>query len=166
QASHAHSSAKARSPDGPAPRGIRDVPRADQGNGPGDWVMPVDFDTLLFLPNFDMFARPIVVTPVASQPGQPAYDVRDDTGGPLRGIFCTRALDVLGLDGLITSDQKTEMDIRNVEFAVVPIQMDQINIPAIDNMPSLGDWEIIDADDDGEGCTVLSLRKIESPSLP
>ena len=69
--------------------------------------MGVDFSTLVYLPNFDMFARPITVTPLASQPGMPAYGAR--------GIFDTRPIDVQAEDGSIVSDQQTILDVRDAE---------------------------------------------------
>ena len=81
--------------------------------------MAVDFSTLVYLPNFDMFARPITITPIASLPGAPAY--------PARGIFDTRAVDVQA-DGSIVSDQQTIFDIRDDEFGVIPEQFDQVYI--------------------------------------
>jgi hypothetical protein len=74
--------------------------------------MALDFSTLVYLPNYDTFARPITVTPVASQPGVPAYTAR--------GIYDTRPVDVAGMDGSITSDQQTILDVRDAEFLVVP----------------------------------------------
>ena len=129
--------------------------------------MPINFSTELFLPNFDTFARPITVNPVASMPGQPPYSARaDDPGMPCRGIYDTRPIDVIGLDGLVTSDQKTELDVRDAEFVIVPMQRDIITIPAIDDIPALGDYEVLDSDNDGEGSTTLTLRKIVQASLP
>ena len=44
--------------------------------------MAVNFSTLVYLPNFDMFARPVTIIPMASQPGLPAFTAR--------GIYDTR----------------------------------------------------------------------------
>jgi len=128
--------------------------------------MALNFSTLVLLPNFDMFARPIIVNPIGSQPGQPPYtDRADDPGLPVRGIFNTVSLDVMGLDGMITSDQRTELDVREVEFAVVPSQLDIITIPADNDIPAEGDWEVKDSSRDGEGCTTLVIRRVEPASL-
>lgn len=113
--------------------------------------MGVNFSTLLYLPVWDMFAVPIVVLPVASQYGAPSYNAR--------GIYNTRELDVIGLDGALFSDQKTELDIREAEFAVLPKQNDRITIPADCNGVPLGTYEVIDADTNGVGVTCLTLRK-------
>jgi hypothetical protein len=117
--------------------------------------MAVDFSTLVYLPNFDMFARPITVTPLASQPGLPAYIAR--------GIYDTRPIDVQAEDGSIISDQQTILDILEVEFAVIPEQLDRIHIsadPAAGR--DLGDFEVTNAETNGGGETTLVIRKIVS----
>jgi hypothetical protein len=115
--------------------------------------MAVNFSTLVYLPNYDMFARPITVTPLASQPGSPAYAAR--------GIYDTRAVDVAAMDGSIISDQQTILDVRQAEFTKVPEQLDRINIPAdAEGGPALGDFEVTDTEDNGGGETTLIIRKI------
>jgi len=115
--------------------------------------MAVNFSTLVYLPNFDMFARPITVTPLASQPGAPAYTNR--------GIYDTRAVDVAGMDGSIVSDQQTILDVRDDEFLVVPEQLDRILIPDDpDGGPSPGEFEVVDTESNGGGETTLIIRKI------
>jgi len=115
--------------------------------------MAVNMSTLVYLPNYDMFARPIKVTPLASQPGLPAYDAR--------GIYDTRSIDVQAEDGSIISDQQTILDVRQVEFTVVPEQLDRIFIPYdIDGGPELGEFEVTDTEDNGGGETTLIIRKI------
>ena len=115
--------------------------------------MAVDFSTLVYLPNFDMFARPISVTPLASQPGLPAYVAR--------GIYDTRPIDVQAEDGSIISDQQTILDILEVEFAVIPEQLDRIHIPADPAAGrDLGDFEIVNSETNGGGETTLVIRKI------
>jgi len=115
--------------------------------------MAINFSTLVYLPTFDMFARPITITPLASQPGLPAYNAR--------GIFDTRPIDVQAEDGSIVSDQQTILDIREAEFAVLPAQLDRITIPVdADAGPALGDFEIMDTETNGGGETTLVLRKV------
>lgn len=116
--------------------------------------MGLDFSTLVYLPNFDMFARPITVTPLASQPGFPAYGAR--------GIYDTRPIDVQANDGSIFSDQQTILDVRDIEFSVVPEQLDQIDIPydPAGNMPALGTFEIMNTESNGGGETTLVIRKV------
>lgn len=115
--------------------------------------MAVNFSTLVYLPNFDMFARPITVTPLASQPGAPAYSNR--------GIYDTRPVDVQAEDGSIISDQQTILDVRDEEFIAVPAQLDRIHIPAdADGGPDLGEFEVVDSQANGGGETTLVIRKI------
>jgi hypothetical protein len=115
--------------------------------------MAVDFSTLVYLPNFDMFARPITVTPLASQPGLPAYTAR--------GIYDTRPIDVQAEDGSIISDQQTILDILEVEFAVIPEQLDRIHIPADPAAGrDLGDFEVTNSETNGGGETTLVIRKV------
>jgi hypothetical protein len=116
--------------------------------------MAVDFSTLVYLPNFDMFARPISVTPLASQPGLPGYTAR--------GIYDTRPIDVQAEDGSIVSDQQTILDVLDVEFAVVPNQLDQIAIPydPASNGPDLGTFEVTHTESNGGGETTLVIRKV------
>jgi hypothetical protein len=121
--------------------------------------MAVDFSTLVYLPNFDMFARPITVTPLASQPGMPAYDAR--------GIFDTRPVDVQAEDGSIISDQQTILDLRDEEFTAIPEQLDRIYIGPDANAGNIGvgDYEVVDSQANGGGETTLVIRKI-MPARP
>jgi|SRR5262245_2640114 len=113
--------------------------------------MGVAFSSLLYLPVFDMYAVPIVVKPVVSQPGAPDYNAR--------GIFDTTDIDLLAMDGSIISDQRTELYLREAEFAILPLQNDHIVIPADCNGVPLGEFEILDSDTNGGGQTKLTLRK-------
>ena len=117
--------------------------------------MAVNFSTLCKLPCQDMFAVPVTITPVASQPGEAAYGAR--------GIFNTGPVDVAMTDGSIYSDQQTILDIRDAEFDVVPMQGDRVTIPFDCNGAPLGDFEITDTDSDGGGQTTCSLRRYEAP---
>ena len=115
--------------------------------------MAVNFSTLVYLPNFDMFARPITVVPLASQPGLPAYTAR--------GIYDTRPIDVQAEDGSIVSDQQTILDVLDAEFSVVPEQLDQIQIPYdTDGGPNLGTYEVVLTEANGGGETTLVIRKV------
>lgn len=115
--------------------------------------MAVNFSTLVYLPNYDTFARGITVMPLASQPGAPAYVAR--------GIYDTRPIDVQAMDGSIISDSQTILDVRDAEFSVVPEQLDRIHIPAdADAGPDLGEFEVHDTESNGGGETTLVLHKI------
>ena len=128
---------------------------ADKGTKPG--TGGVNFSTLVYLPAFDMFARPVTFYPYVSQSAGSAYLAR--------GIYSTRALDIVGLDGAITTDQQTILDIREIEFSVLPEQLDRCIIDAADAGPALGEFEIVSATSNGGGETTLVLRKW-LPSAP
>jgi hypothetical protein len=113
----------------------------------------INFSTLVYLPNYDTFARGIVVTPLASQPGVPAYVAR--------GIYDTRPVDVQALDGSLIEDQQTILDIREAEFAVLPQQLDRIYIGSDpDAGDALGLFEVMGVDQNGGGETTLVIRKV------
>ena len=107
----------------------------------------------IYLPNWDVWARPITVTPLVSQPGAPAYGAR--------GYFDTKEMDVLAEDGSIISDSKVILDIRIEEFSVVPLQRDQIYIPPHQGEQG-GTFEVLDLSGDGNagGIITLTLKKI------
>jgi hypothetical protein len=115
--------------------------------------MAVDFSTALYLPNQDMWGRPVTITPVKSQP----------TGSPYqnRGIFDTRELNVILEDGSILADQETILDIRTSEYAVPPIQGDLIDIPADPydgDIPARGQFVVDKANENGGGEITLVLK--------
>lgn len=117
--------------------------------------MGVDWSNQVQLPLYNMFARPITVTPYASQPGAPAYAAR--------GIFDTDGMDFPGLDGSIISNSRTILDIRTIEFAVWPAQDDLIDIPPDPNSTIEGGvFEVLDINGfaDGGGELTLTLRRV------
>jgi len=113
--------------------------------------MPIDFASVVYTPGQDMFGRPVVVTPVVSQPGQPAYTAR--------GIYTTEPEDILAEEGSIFSDQRTILDIIAKEFEVVPIQGDLIFIPSSAGIKEEGNFVVSDLKDNGGGETTLLLRR-------
>lgn len=121
--------------------------------------MAIDFSTVLYLHAQDMFGRSIIITPVNSNPGAPAYT--------LRGIYTTRPIDIITDAGMaMISDQETIVDIRDNEFfdagAAIPQQGDLIEIPVEGNIPAAGIFEITDSDANGGGETTLTIRKWET----
>jgi hypothetical protein len=116
--------------------------------------MAVNLDVLLQGPIFDFWAVPVTFKPLVSQPGQPDY-VR-------RGILNTYDVDVGGLDGSIYSDQRTILDIRDSEFAVMPEQGDHLVIPADCNGVPKGEWVVVDGDSDGGGQTMLTIKRYQT----
>lgn len=114
--------------------------------------MGLDYSTSIYLPNYNLLARQIVVTPVASQPGAGPYWAR--------GIYNTDKIDVAAEDGSILTDHRTYVDVLEAEFGVVPVQGDQVFIPKDRGaMGELGNFEVIDTWHNGGGETTLQLRK-------
>ena len=115
--------------------------------------MPVDFSNEVYLVAFNVFARQIVVTPIASQPGVSSFSGY--------GIFDSKETDVLAEDGSIFSDSKTILDIRSEDFAVEPIQGDRV---LVSDMPGArgGFFEISDVGGKGNagGELTLTLKRI------
>jgi len=83
--------------------------------------MAVDFATWVYLPNFDIFGRPIFFYPFKSQPGV--------AGFAARGIFDTNEIDVVGMNGEVVTDSRTELDIFMPEWSIYPVQGDVVDIP-------------------------------------
>lgn len=113
--------------------------------------MAVDFSTLVYLPSYNTFARPIIITPIVSQPNAAPYTAR--------GIYNTVPMDD-PTTGAVLSDMRTIVDILESEFTVLPLQRDQITIPSDGNLPALGTFEIQDTDANGGGETTLTLRRL------
>ena len=121
--------------------------------------MSVNFSTLVYGPNYDLWARPITVRPIASRPGLGPYTAR--------AIYHSDELSVPMEDGSIFSDQKTYIDVRDVEFTVLPEQNDLIDIP-IDpgsGEPAVGSFQVTNVSNNGGGETSLTLRKLVVPLL-
>jgi hypothetical protein len=111
----------------------------------------VNFSTMVLSPAFDVFARPVTFYPYVSQPAGASF-----LG---RGYYWSGPVDIQTEDGAIYSDQKTALDIRDVEFAELPQQGDRLVIPEADAGPALGEFEVVDIDSYDGGMTVLTLRK-------
>lgn len=112
--------------------------------------MAVNFSQLVYLPGHNLFGRPVTFYPVMSQPSVPFYEGR--------GIYNTVPIDIVGTDGEIISDQKTILDILENEFDVLPVQQDRLFIPAYQDLPEVGMFEIQDSDTNAGGETTLTLR--------
>ena len=64
-------------------------------------------------------------------------------------------------DGSILTDHRTILDVREIEYGVVPVQGDHVAIPADGGaMGALGSFQVIDARTNGGGETTLALRKL------
>jgi len=124
--------------------------------------MSISFSTLLALHAFDMYSRPITVTPVASNPGAPAYAGQ-------RAIYNTGPLTITNDEGMviaIIADHETIMDIRTVEFDnggyALPQQGDQVHFDADADIRG-GDFEITGGPEyNGGGQAMYYIRKLES----
>jgi len=113
--------------------------------------MAINFSRQVYNPTFNVFGRPVTFTPLASQPGQPAYD--------RRGIYGTQPMDVL-VEESAFSDTRTILDIIEEEFSILPIQGDTLSINAIADLPAIGSFEVIDKSSNGGGETTLYLRRL------
>jgi hypothetical protein len=112
----------------------------------------IDFATLVLGPAMEVFSRPVTVTPLASQPDQPAYFAR--------GIFEVRNIDV-PVEGGIMSSQIITLGVRLAEFDVPPGPGDKVELPMPDGSVG-GPYLIDDTDDDSEGGSTWTLKAIES----
>jgi hypothetical protein len=121
--------------------------------------MGVDYSTDIYLPNYDMWARPVTFYPLMSQPTMPSFNAR--------GVFNTVAIDIIALDASDISEQRTILDILEREFAILPTQQDQVFIGADPNgMPEVGMFEINATETNGGGETTLTLRKLMTANPP
>jgi hypothetical protein len=112
--------------------------------------MAVNFSESLYLPCMNEFARPIIVTPIASQPGGTAYSGR--------GYWDTTPVDVLMEDGSVFSDaSQPALDIRMAEFPVVPMQRDRIDVPFHQGVAG-GSFEVSDLEGVGNAGGMMTLR--------
>jgi hypothetical protein len=114
--------------------------------------MAIAFSIEVYQKVEDTFSVGCTFTPVKSNPGQPAYTSR--------GIYITQPIDIVAEDGSLFSDQRSIFDVRESEFAVLPMQGDLVNIPVDCNGAPLGDFEVLDSDTNGGGLTTLVIRKI------
>jgi len=116
--------------------------------------MGVDYSTLILLPNYDLWARPVTIYPLSSQgSAAPSYGAR--------GIFDSDPFPVVAEDGSIIDDDKTILDIREAEFDVaLPRQGDLVDIPADGGETRAeGMFQIISAKTNGGGETTLTLKQ-------
>jgi hypothetical protein len=120
--------------------------------------MAIDFSVTNYLPAMDTFARSVTFYPVVSQPGGPQSYYG-------RGILDTRGTTIQTDAGMVVmSDQETILDIREREFGVPPVQGDLLDIPAENNIPAAGMYEITDAAWNGGGEITLTIRAYSGPA--
>jgi hypothetical protein len=113
--------------------------------------MGVDFSAMVYLFCYDFYARPIIVAPLASQPGTGSYMAR--------GIWNSDGIEVPSEAGSLISDQRTICDIKEDEFPILPVQGDQIFFPVDDNGPANGPFEITDLWTNAGGETTMALKR-------
>ena len=114
--------------------------------------MAVNMSTLVYSQCQTVFGRPVIFT---SKLGN-SYD------GFGRGIYDSQTLDVSLEDGSLISDQQTILDIRTVEYPVLPVQGDRVAIPyePASGLPDLGTFEITDMWHNGGGEVTLALKRL------
>jgi hypothetical protein len=102
----------------------------------------IDFDALIGPAVYGAFARPISVTPLVSQPGQPAYTAK--------GIWRVEHIDIETESGIYSGKAYT-LDIHLADFAIPPAPKDKVSLPAHLSMPTLGPLWIDNTFDDSVG---------------
>lgn len=119
----------------------------------------IDFDALVLKPIHDVFAIAVRVTPLVSQPGEPAYDARM--------AYTSTALDVVMQDDTIFSDQQTKLGLRYKEFpTAIPDRGDLIEIMEPSHWAFGKKYWVGDVDDDGQGGADLLLRAQQDTPIP
>ncbi len=98
-----------------------------------------------------VFGQPIKVTPLASQPGRPAYGTKPD-GSPLTGVYASKPVQIPLDNGTYHSTVQPTLGIRLADFTVAPMQDDTIAVG------SLGTFAVADIIPDGQGGADLMLR--------
>jgi hypothetical protein len=116
--------------------------------------MGLDWSNTVYSPCQDTFGREIWVNPLASQPGQPAYQAR--------GIYNHNRLNIMLEDGSMFVEQETILDVRVAEFSVPPQQNDQVTIPAdpFGMQSAPGDFTVTSVWENGGGELSLHLSKL------
>lgn len=122
--------------------------------------MAVDFSLLVYLPNQDVFSRPVTVTAVNSRAGA-VYGAR--------GILDTRGTVIQTDAGMaVISDQETILDIRERDAGFdgnPPVQGDIIDVPPDGDITDMvGTYIVTDAAWNGGGEVTLILQKKTAPT--
>lgn len=112
----------------------------------------IDFDKIVLAPNAAIFARPITVNPIVSQPAVAPYSAR--------GIWKSQPVDVQMEDGIMSSQMHT-LDVRLAEFPVPIVPGDTVLVDAFQSLPRIGVCEVEDTGEDGQGMSILTLKIVE-----
>ena len=120
--------------------------------------MAVNFATDLLTPNFGVWGRTIIITPIASAPASAL---------PIRCVaFTTRRHSTLLGEDTLVSDQQTIVDINENEFLELAMRCRSKAIASIfrpaGTLPALGDFEVVSTSSNGGGETTLEIRKWEA----
>ena len=114
--------------------------------------MGVNYSAVIYLPNYDFWARDVTIMPVISQPGVGSFTAR--------GIFNTRpVLMPTDMGMVVTADQQTILDVRDFELSAVPVQGDLVDIPADGAVPAEGMFQVVNTEANGGGETTLIIQK-------
>ena len=113
----------------------------------------LDFDGIVLTTLQSTFSRPIVITPLVSQPSVGAYAAR--------GVYSTNPVDLVAIPDAVLSDQHPAVWIRMNEFPIMPMAGDQLEIPPHLTMPTAGKFEVLDVDSWANGKAVLTLKKYQ-----
>ena len=107
----------------------------------------MDFSGLVLAPCMAVFGEPFTIRPLVSQKSNPVpYEAQ--------GIYREQPVDVPMADGTIFSSIEKTLGVRLADFPVEPLQGDQIVFRGTR-------YNVEDADPDGQGGTLLSLRALD-----
>jgi hypothetical protein len=117
--------------------------------------MGVNWSSDLYAAEQDLYGRPVTFIPLASNPSGSAFLAR--------GIYDTNTTNVPLDDGSYLSDQQTILDIRELEFPIIPVQGDHviIDVDTWSGAPAEGEFVITNCWRNGGGETTLQLQKWE-----
>jgi len=114
--------------------------------------MGMNFEQMIYAPNFAQWARPITFMPIVSQPAVGGFAAR--------GIWHCDLLEEVLEDGSLFVAQRMSLDILESEFPVLPEQGDQLTIPMDNMVRAEGSFEVDSVTRNGGGETTLALRKL------
>jgi hypothetical protein len=84
--------------------------------------MPIDFSSLVLAPNMDIFSRPVVISPLKSQPNIGSYAAR--------GIWTMNSVNIVTEEGGQLSSTTLHFGIKLSDFVIAPKQGDWISTTA------------------------------------